>query len=364
MVDAEGGCRNAGCRGAGNPGCSNPSDGRSLRRIMGGSTPEQGGANDYATLEEVFASRAFGHALPEVPARDVQPEALTAAKPYFVRNRFVAAAATAAAALSIVAGLNLGSGPTGSPQFAAKSTGSATSPDLGTPPAGTTPGPAGGSSGSSNAGGSGAGTASNGVAASSTGGTPAAEAVAAQTPTPARRLRAHSHPDRGRDGLLRPDRGRGRRDGALAEHHHDDHDDHDPDHGDDDHDHSGLVRFGWSAPGRWQWQGRRRAARRQGNGSARASGNGTGAGTGNTGDGHRHRHGERQRHGSRQRQRERRPRKCARLPAPPDLAEVSLNDRRERRWPDHGTRAHDARAPAGKHAEVGVVASRHERGQP
>ena len=32
---------------------------------MGGSKPDWAGSDDYATLEEVFKSRTFGHALPK-----------------------------------------------------------------------------------------------------------------------------------------------------------------------------------------------------------------------------------------------------------------------------------------------------------
>ncbi len=217
---------------------------------MGGSTPDRAGADDYATLEEVFASRAFGTTLLEVPARAVVPEALPPAKPYFVRNRFVASASVAAAALSIVAGLNLGSGPTGSPQFAAKAPGSATSPEGGTPSATTTPAPAGGPSGSPNATGSGTGTQAIGVPTSSTGGAPTA-AVAAAAQQPAQVSPGGSAPTATLTvvgtGSSTPTGGGTTRDGAPCgdhDHHHD------SNHGDDHHLDSGFVRFGWSAPGR------------------------------------------------------------------------------------------------------------------
>jgi hypothetical protein len=126
---------------------------------MGGSKPDRAGSDDYATLEEVFASRSFGHAPSEVPARAVVPAVVSgASKPYFVRNRFVAAAAVAAAALSIVAGLSLGAGPAHHPVISAKSSGSPGAPST-TPPSTTTPGgaPAGGSGGSAGTGAAGAG---------------------------------------------------------------------------------------------------------------------------------------------------------------------------------------------------------------
>ena len=61
MVDMEGECRNFGTVSRGT-GLQRPSDGRCLRRIMGGLAPDQGGANDYATLEEVFARALRAHA--------------------------------------------------------------------------------------------------------------------------------------------------------------------------------------------------------------------------------------------------------------------------------------------------------------
>ena len=78
---------------------------------MGGSKPEWADANDHATLEEVFASRSFGHPLPKAPRRAGVPQQISASKLYFARNRFIASGAVAAAALSVVAGLSIGSGP-------------------------------------------------------------------------------------------------------------------------------------------------------------------------------------------------------------------------------------------------------------
>ena len=147
---------------------------------------------------------------PRFRCATLQPEALTAAKPYFVRNRLVACAAAAAAALSIVAGLNLGRARRVTP-VRGQSTGSATSPDLGSPPAATTPAPAGGTErdferwrvrhrrrvqrGRRTV----------------AGGTPVAAGRGAARRPGVGGVRAHGHPDRGRDGLLRPDRGRDRR---------------------------------------------------------------------------------------------------------------------------------------------------------
>ena len=67
---------------------------------MGGSKPEWADASDHATLEEVFTSRSFGQpASRESPPSAVLPAPIAASKLYFVRNRFIASGAAAAAAL-------------------------------------------------------------------------------------------------------------------------------------------------------------------------------------------------------------------------------------------------------------------------
>ncbi len=96
---------------------------------MGESEPEPI-ANDHATLEEVFTSRTFGHPLPETGAGNVVPEMVAGPKAFFVRNRFIASAAVAAAALSIV-GLSIGSGHLVPPVISAHSAGSGV-PSFGT----------------------------------------------------------------------------------------------------------------------------------------------------------------------------------------------------------------------------------------
>ena len=80
---------------------------------MEGSTPDWADTEDYATLEEVFASRTFGQALPEVAAGAVPVTAATLAPPTgLMRNRTVASFAAVAAALSVVAAVvTMGSGP-------------------------------------------------------------------------------------------------------------------------------------------------------------------------------------------------------------------------------------------------------------
>ncbi len=77
---------------------------------MRGSKPERAAADDVATLEEVFTSRAFGHPLPEAP-RPAVPTAVVGPRLFFVRNRLVASGAAVAAALSVVGGVSIGPGP-------------------------------------------------------------------------------------------------------------------------------------------------------------------------------------------------------------------------------------------------------------
>ena len=88
---------------------------------MRGSQPDWADSDDHATLEEVFTSRSFGHPLPEAPAPAVVPKVGTA-MPHFVHNPFIASAAAAAAALSVVAGLTIG-GPAGQSLLSAHSAG-------------------------------------------------------------------------------------------------------------------------------------------------------------------------------------------------------------------------------------------------
>ena len=107
---------------------------------MGESEPEPI-ANDHATLEEVFTSRTFGHPLPGTGAGNVVPEMVAGPKAFFVRNRFIASAAVAAAALSIV-GLSIGSGHLVPPVISAHSAGSGV-PGFGTTTTTTAPGPVG-----------------------------------------------------------------------------------------------------------------------------------------------------------------------------------------------------------------------------
>ena len=56
---------------------------------MGASKPEWAEVNDHATLEEVFRSRSFGQPIPEVPARPVLPEAVTASEKLEMRGEKV-----------------------------------------------------------------------------------------------------------------------------------------------------------------------------------------------------------------------------------------------------------------------------------
>ena len=107
---------------------------------MGESEPEPI-ASDHATLEEVFTSRTFGHPLPGDGASNVVPEVVAGPKAFFVRNRYVASAAVAAAALSIV-GLSIGSGQLAPPVISARSAGSG-APGFGTTTTTTAPGPRG-----------------------------------------------------------------------------------------------------------------------------------------------------------------------------------------------------------------------------
>ena len=80
---------------------------------MGGSKPEWADSDDHATLEEVFASRTFGHPRPDPSALTEGLPAVASPRLYFVRNRFIASASAAAAALSVVAGVTFGPGPIG-----------------------------------------------------------------------------------------------------------------------------------------------------------------------------------------------------------------------------------------------------------
>jgi hypothetical protein len=142
-------------------------DGRLLWRNMGGSEQEEGGVSEDATLEEVFTSRTFGHPLPEVP---LVAAMAAAPKPYFARNRFIASGAVAAAALSIVAGLSIGSGRLTPPVISARSAGPGF-PDFGTTT--TTAGPAvAAPGGPASTGNSGAGNQAQGITRPSGGGTP------------------------------------------------------------------------------------------------------------------------------------------------------------------------------------------------
>ncbi len=79
---------------------------------MGGSTPEWGETDDYASLEDVFTSRSFGRPLPEADAALPAAIAATSSKVVFTSNRAVAALAAAAAVVLVITGLT---GLTGGP---------------------------------------------------------------------------------------------------------------------------------------------------------------------------------------------------------------------------------------------------------
>ena len=121
---------------------------------MEGSTPEWARAEDYATLEDVFTSRSFGHPVPEdateaVPAVALAAAAAMAPKPYFAGSRIVASIAVAAAAVAGVAGLTVGTRPKSNPVVSAQPPsgqppGPANVPDFRTPPPAATPAPTGG----------------------------------------------------------------------------------------------------------------------------------------------------------------------------------------------------------------------------
>ena len=68
-------------------------------------------ADDIASLEDVFTSRSFGQPVADVRDDAVAPLGVAvSASRYFMRSRLVASVAMAAAALSVVAGISVGSG--------------------------------------------------------------------------------------------------------------------------------------------------------------------------------------------------------------------------------------------------------------
>jgi hypothetical protein len=153
---------------------------------MRGSEPKWADTGDHASLEEVFTSRSFGRPPPGVPARAIASESIAAPK-LFGRNRFIAAGAVAAAALSVVAGLSIGSGPMAPPELSARSAGPVL-PDFGTTPTTAAPSPASGGtpSDSVGAGSLEAGGQPSGASQASHGETPAppVNAVLASNPSP------------------------------------------------------------------------------------------------------------------------------------------------------------------------------------
>ena len=121
---------------------------------MEGSTPDWAEAEDYATLEEVFNSRTFGRALPEVAAVAGTVAAATAFPTGLARNRTIATFAVAAAALSVVAAVvTVGSGRPGGPLLGTQASGPSQVPNFRFAPQPTSPAPTGGGP----AGGAGAG---------------------------------------------------------------------------------------------------------------------------------------------------------------------------------------------------------------
>ena len=185
---------------------------------MGGSKPEWADVNDHSTLEEVFNPVHSGDRFPRPRRVAVLPEAITAPGCFSVRNRFVASGAVAAAALSVVAGLSIGAGPMAQ---------SVLSAHAGSPAAARARDHAdddgsqlcrrgrgnGGNRQSAEWAGSGLRRERPGVRGD--------RSCGRESDTTERRLPADRHPDRDRDGLLRPGRGRN---GHVD---HDDDNDHD-----------------------------------------------------------------------------------------------------------------------------------------
>src|SRR5271169_3221539 len=125
-----------------------PLDARLQWRIMEGSRPERARVGGYTTLEDVFASRSFGHASPKVPAAAAVAAKAVAATPGFAGRGVVASVAVAAATLWAVTGFNVGSGPMTRPLISAQSpahsnSGSSNVPNFQDPQNTNTP-PAGG----------------------------------------------------------------------------------------------------------------------------------------------------------------------------------------------------------------------------
>ena len=73
--------------------------------------PAEAGADDVASLEDVFASRSFGRRPSTASAATLRFAGVPKASRYFVHNRLVAAVAIGAAGLSVVAGVRVGYGP-------------------------------------------------------------------------------------------------------------------------------------------------------------------------------------------------------------------------------------------------------------
>ena len=116
---------------------------------MEGSRPERARVGDYATLEDVFASRSLGHASPKVPAAAAVAAKAVAATPSFAGRGVVASFAVAAAALWAVTGFNVGKGPIARPLISAQppahsNSGPSNVPNFQDPPNTTAPAPAGG----------------------------------------------------------------------------------------------------------------------------------------------------------------------------------------------------------------------------
>ena len=255
---------------------------------MEGSTPDWAEAEDYATLEEVFNSRTFGQALPEVAAVAVPVAAATAVPTGLARNRTIATFAVAAAALSVVAAVvTVGTGRTGRPMLSTQASGPSHVPSFNIAPQPTSPSPTG----------------RNGWRLREPGlgqqrGHPLRRTLAFR-----RRISADSKPrgrqrrgrarrrgsDRHVDG--RPEWLCPRRDHDHHNHHDDDHTeqrdhDHHTHHHNDDHHHSGYVgrrrSEGWGEHRPGHRPGQRPG---HGQGTGQGTGQGNGQGTGGTGQG-------------------------------------------------------------------------------
>ena len=79
---------------------------------MEGPTPERASSEEYATLEDVFTSHTFGHSLSEATVAVAPARATLGERAKILpHSRVAASVAAAAAALSVVAGVAVGSSP-------------------------------------------------------------------------------------------------------------------------------------------------------------------------------------------------------------------------------------------------------------